>query len=49
MIGVGDVCFGVEEGEAFEVRTCDKKESVMAKCEKCFGKRNREIMRDGFS
>lgn len=38
---------GVEEGEAFEVRTCDKKESVKSKCEKCLGMRNREIMRDG--
>lgn len=36
------------EAEAFEGRTCDKKESVNSKCEKRFGKRNREIMREGF-
>ena len=36
------------EAEAFEGRTCDKKESVNSKCEKRFGKRNREIiMREG--
>jgi hypothetical protein len=37
-----------DEAEAFEGRTCDKKESVNSKCEKRFGKRNREIMREGF-
>jgi hypothetical protein len=35
------------EGEAFEVRTCDKKESVNCKCEKRLGMRTGEIMKEG--
>ena len=34
---------------AFEVRACDKKESVNSKCEKRLGMRNQEIMRTGLS
>jgi hypothetical protein len=40
---------GLGEDEAFEVRACDKKESVRSKCEKRFGKRNKGDYEDGAS
>ena len=33
------------EYEAFEVRTCDKKESVKSNFQECFEKRKQEIMK----
>jgi len=47
--GKGEQLLGLGEDEAFEVRACDKKESVRWKCEKRFGKRNKGDYEDGAS